>query len=95
MKAKKSDKYEPTLTDVLKAVQVGFERVENQFVRHGKILTTLHEGQENLKEQLNENTRRLGNTQTRVEDIADMLEDVAQTARKSAQRITHLEKMGT
>lgn len=100
--AQNSDTYEPTLTDVLEAVQTGFakiderfERVDEKFTavdgrfdgiegrldgvemilgRHDKLLKTLVEGQENLQEQLNDNTNRLIKTQNRVEDIADMLE---------------------
>lgn len=66
-KVKKTTKYEPTVSDVLEVVQTGF-------ARHDKMFATLHEGQENIKEQLRDTDRRLTSTQNRVEDIADMLE---------------------
>lgn len=76
-----SSEYESTITDVLEAVQSGFskiderfEKIDEQFSRHDAMFAILREGQENLKEQLNENTNRLIKTQNRVEDIADTLE---------------------
>jgi hypothetical protein len=63
----KKSKYEPTISDVLDVVQTGF-------ARHDKMFASLHEGQQNLGEQVNDVERRLTNTQNRVEDIADMLE---------------------
>ena len=78
---KSGKRYEPTISDVLDAVQTGFSRHEGLLTRHEglltrheKLLTTLHEGQENLKEQVKDVDRRLINTQHKVEDIADMLE---------------------
>ncbi|MEK7157217.1 MAG: hypothetical protein AAB709_01545, partial [Patescibacteria group bacterium] len=63
---KKSSEFEPTLLDVLEAVQTGFtkmekrfEKVEKQLDRHEGILITLHEGQEGLRELLNERTSAL------------------------------------
>lgn len=101
-KTEHTEKYEPTLSDVLEAVQTGFEKVEKrlsshdeQFISiaerfvsidghfnriekrldtHDKLLKSLHEGQENMKEQMQDTNRRLINTQNRVEDIADILE---------------------
>ncbi len=102
--------YEPTLSDVLEAVQSGFARVDEQFAkvderfseidshfakvderlaRHDALLAVLREGQENLREQLNDNTRRLITTQNRIEDIADVLEI------DHERRITRLEKART
>ena len=80
-----SNEYEPTIKDVMasiqdltEAVQTGFERVEKGHDRHEGILTTLVEGQQNLRELLNERTSaintRLDKTQSRVEDIVDVLE---------------------
>ncbi|MEK7086444.1 MAG: hypothetical protein AAB951_01505 [Patescibacteria group bacterium] len=82
---KKSSEFEPTLLDVLEAVQTGFtkmekrfEKVEKQLDRHEGILITLHEGQEGLRELLNECTsaldKRVSATQNRVEDVVDILE---------------------
>lgn len=92
-KVKKSGKHEPTISDVLEVVQTSF-------ARHEKILSGLHEGQELLREELKENTRRLNNTQNRVEDIADALENVTQSTRKDRitvinheHRIRHLEQV--
>jgi len=89
---KLSKKYEPTIADILDVVQTGF-------TRHDKMFTVLHAGQELLREELKENTKRLNNTQNRVEDVADMLEDVTQSTRKDRitivnheHRIQHLER---
>ena len=60
--------------DLTEAVQTGFAHHEDILNRHDKALNALHEGQENIKEQLNDVDRRLINTQNRVEDIADTLE---------------------
>ena len=91
----KSSKYEPTIADVLDAVQTGF-------TRHEKVLTALHEGQGNLKDQLKDVDRRLSNTQNRVEDIADIFKNVTRTTDKDRisildheRRIQHLEKTRT
>lgn len=75
-----------SVQDLTEAVQGGFqkmeerfEKVEKQLDRHENILTTLHEGQEGLRELLNERTnaldKRVSDTQkNRVEDVVDMLE---------------------
>ena len=69
--AKKSDEYEPTLLDVLEAVQTGFARLET-----GQAI--LVEGQQNLREVLNERTEEIkkdvSKVQNRIEDIVDVLE---------------------
>ena len=74
-----------SVQDLTEAVQTGFgkmeerfEKVEKQLVRHENILVTLHTGQENLRELVNERTnaldQRISNTQHRVEDVVDILE---------------------
>jgi hypothetical protein len=87
-KVKKSSTYEPTISDVLNAVQNGFAQHEKILThhediltelqtgsaRHDKLLTALYDGQKNLKEQVTDISRRLINTQNRVEDIADIVE---------------------
>jgi ubiquinone biosynthesis protein UbiJ len=82
---KKSSSYEPTIKDVLEVVQTGF-------ARHEKILKTLHNGQENIKEQMSDFSKRLINTQNRVEDIADTVDTIARTADTDRARILNLEK---
>ncbi len=99
-KVKHAKKYEPTLTDVLEAVQVGFgkhderfdsmdrrfDTIEQRLDNHDRLLKSLHGGQENLKEQVQDINHRLIKTQNRVEDIADILEV------DHERRITRLEK---
>lgn len=88
--AQKSDTYEPTLSDVLEAVQTGFAKVDERFAkvderfdRHEHILTTLVEGQQNLREILSERTTaidsRLSKVQNRIEDIVDVLEKASKS----------------
>lgn len=77
-----------SVQDLTEAVQSGFgkmenrsEKVENKLVRHENILTTLVEGQQNLREILNERTdgldKRMSKVQNRVEDVVDVLEKAA------------------
>ncbi len=54
--------------------------------QHGQILGTLHKGQELLSERIGDVEHRLGKTQNRIEDIADMLEGNYEP------RLRHLEK---
>ncbi len=55
--------------------------------QHGRILGTLHAGQELLNQRVGDVERRLGKTQNRIEDIADMLEGNYEP------RLRHLEKV--
>lgn len=98
--AKKSDGVEPTIKDVMgavqdltEAVQIGFEKVEDRFAQHKGILTTLHEDQEQLRELLNERTsaldKRISDTQNRVENIADMLEETTLVVNKVKAKVLH------
>jgi hypothetical protein len=88
--AQNSNEYEPTITDVIVAVQSLAETVQTGFERHEHLLTTLVEGQQNLREILNARVgdveQRLVKTQNRVEDIAEMLEDNYEP------RLKHLEE---
>jgi len=82
---KKSDAYEPTLLDVLQAVQGGFQKMENRFdgvderfEKNDTAHASLFEIQRQTLELLNERTtaidNRLSKTQRRVEDVVDVLE---------------------
>ncbi len=91
-KEQKLDELEPTLSDVLEAVQTGFER-------HEKILKTLVEGQDQLRGSVNILDQRVTKTQNRVEDIADLLDDMTHVTDKNKvslldheRRIRHLER---
>lgn len=96
---KKLGELEPTLSDVLEAVQVGFTKVETVLDRHEKMINTLVAGQENLTERVKGIDQRLTVTQNRVEDVAEMLEDMTEVVDenrdilfKHESRITVLEK---
>lgn len=110
---KKSGEDEPTISDVLEAVQTGFAKVEERLgriegiadqhegtlTRHDKLLTTLVAGQENLTERVNGIDQRLTATQNRVEDVAEMLENMTEVVDenrdmlfKHGERIAVLEK---
>lgn len=78
----KSSEFEPTLSDVLEAVQTGFER-------HEKILKTLVEGQGQLRESVNLLDKRVSKTQNRVEDVVD---ENQETLVDHNRRISILEK---
>ena len=94
---------EPTISDVLKAVQAGFEKVEEKFEgveskldgvetvlgRHEKILKTLVEGQGHLREDVHILDQRVSKTQNRIEDVVDEHQD---SLREYGRRITVLER---
>ena len=98
---------EPTITEVVvaiqdltEAVQAGFARHEEILGHHDKLLNTLVTGQENLTERINVVDQRLSATQNRVEDVAEMLEDMTEVVDenrdvlfKHEERITILEKI--
>lgn len=97
----KSNGYEPTLLDVLEAVQGGFARLEKEYDRHEGILTTLVAGQQNIAEQVGDIQRRVINLEHSVEDVKESLIDITNAEEKDAtatinheQRISHLEKLG-
>ncbi|MFA5942165.1 MAG: hypothetical protein WC798_00620 [Candidatus Paceibacterota bacterium] len=82
---KNPSEYEPTLLDVLQAVQEGFQKMEGRFdgvderfARNDVSHASLFEMQKQTLELLNERTsaidERLSKTQRRVEDIVDVLE---------------------
>lgn len=87
---KKSSKYEPTISDVLDAVQTGF-------ARNDAVHTTLFQSQKQLRELLDERTgtlnQRVSNLQNRVEDVVDMLDSVSRVTDKHERRIVRLEKV--
>ena len=89
-KGKKSDKYEPTIADVLEAVQTGF-------ARNDEVHATFFQSQKQLRELVDERTgtlnQRVSNLQNRAEDVVDMLDKVARVADKHEHRITRLEKV--
>ncbi len=110
-KAKKSKvSKEPTITDVMgavqdltEAVQTGFSKVEERFGgvedrldgvetalgRHEKILKTLVEGQDHLREDIHILDQRMSKTQNRIEDVVDENQD---SLREYGRRIAILEK---
>ncbi|MBI4088655.1 hypothetical protein HY415_01010 [Candidatus Kaiserbacteria bacterium] len=89
---KKSSNYEPTLSDVLGAVQTGFAKVENRFDNvDGKI--------NDLKYRVTAIEKRTGSIEETVEDMKDTLTGVARAVDKDTltimsheRRIRHLEK---
>ena len=113
-KAKKSKAIiEPTIAEVVgavqdltEAVQTGFAKVEKRFntledavERHGSLLVSLVDGQNNLRERVSILDQRMSKTQNRVEDIADSLGDITRVADRDRvstidheRRIRHLEK---
>lgn len=81
--ANKMRQYEPTIADVLEAVQTGFSRVETTLGRHEEILDhhdrlpgLLAENQSHMQASIKDLGQRVSGTQNRVEDIAEMLEDM-------------------
>lgn len=100
---KKSVEFEPTLSDVLEAVQTGFAKVEarldhhedllsqhgKQLLQQSSVLKTLVAGQDNLLERVNVLDQRVSKTQHRVEDVVD---EHGTTLLDYGRRITTLEK---
>ena len=89
---KMTEEYEPTITDVLEAMQVGFARQDQMFA-------SLAEGQDHLREDVKDINQRLTKTQMRVEDVAEMLEDMTEVVDENrdlifehGERITVLER---
>ncbi|MCR4333864.1 MAG: hypothetical protein NUV60_02525 [Patescibacteria group bacterium] len=78
----KFDVLEVSVQDLTEAVQIGFER-------HEKILKTLVEGQDELRESVHLLDQRVSKTQNRIEDVVD--ENTA-TLLNHGRRITILEK---
>ncbi len=74
---KKSSEFEPTLMDVLEAVQGGFQKIDERFASNDVAHASLFEIQRQTLELLNERTTtidtRLSKVQSRVEDIVDVL----------------------
>ena len=105
-KVKKKNEYEATISDVLEAVQTGFAKVDERFdkiegtiERHESLLSSLVNGQDQLRDSINILDHRVSKTQNRVEDIADSLGDITRVADKDRvstldheRRIRHLEK---
>ncbi len=89
----KMDSLTESLQDLTEAVQTGFARNEEKFDRHEKIITALYEGQENLTDRLNDIDRRLINTQNRVEDVAEMLEENGEQIFDHERRLLRVEKV--
>jgi len=77
-KAKNSSEFEPTLLDVLQAVQGGFQKMEERFEKNDVAHVSLFEMQRQTIELLNERTgeikKDVSKVQNRVEDIVDVLE---------------------
>ena len=88
-KVKKSKKDKPTLFGVMDAVQDLTEAVQVGFERHEKILKTLVEGQEQLRQGVNILDQRVSKTQNRIEDVVDENRD---SILNHERRIRHLEK---
>lgn len=90
--------------ELTEAVQVGFAKVEDRFGgvggrldgvetvlgRHEKILKTLVEGQDHLREDIHILDQRVSKTQNRIEDVVDENQD---SLREYGRRITILEKV--
>jgi len=75
---KKSNEFEPTLSDVLEAVHGGFQKMEDRFEKNDAVHASLSEMQRQTLDLLNERTnsidKRLSKTQNRIEDVVDVLE---------------------
>ena len=89
---KKSNSYEPTLSDVLGAVQTGFAKNDNQ---HDEIKNGLND----LAYRVTELEKRTGSLEETVGDMKDTLNGVARAVDKDTltimnheRRIRHLEK---
>ena len=87
---------ETTLSEVLEAVQTGFAKVEDRLgtaetvlISHGKLLKTLVEGQDQIREDIHILDQRVSKTQSRVEDVVDEHQD---TLLDHGRRIVVLEK---
>lgn len=84
-KAKNSSKYEPTLMDVLQAVQGGFAKMEERFEKNDAAHVSLFEMQRQTIELLNERTgeikKDVRKVQNRVEDVVDVLEKASKKVR--------------
>lgn len=68
-------------------MQSGFARVETVLDRHENIIQTLVAGQENLIERVNGIDQRLTTTQSRVEDVAEMLENMTEVVDENRDKL--------
>lgn len=98
--AGKSNEFEPTLMDVLEAVQTGFTKMEKRFdgvdERLDKVETRLGE----VEGRMTAVEKRTGNLETAIEDMSKTLEGVERAVDTDAvtivdhgRRIVHLEKI--
>ncbi|MBI2409821.1 hypothetical protein HYV30_02140 [Candidatus Kaiserbacteria bacterium] len=81
-RAKKSDTYEPTLSDVLGAVQTGFEKIENKF----------EERFDGLEYRMTAIEKRTGALEDAVEDMKETLDGVARAVDKDSVKILDHER---
>lgn len=91
-KVKKSNKYEPTISDVLGVVQTGFAKVDDK-------LGSMDVQFDEVKYRITALEKRTGSLEDSVEDMKDTLNGVARAVDKDAlvimnheRRIRHLEK---
>ena len=105
---KKVNEYEPTLLDVLQAVQGGFQKMEERFdgvdERFDKVEGGLEKVETKLGEVENRMTgveRRVGAIEVTLDEMQGTLESIEQAVDKDAEavvnhedRISHLENLG-
>ena len=95
--AKKSNEFEPTLMDVLDAVQTGFTKMEEKMEeRFDKVDEQLG----NVENRVTAVERRVGTIEVTLEDMKETLESIEHAIDKDAEavvnhesRISHLEKL--
>lgn len=83
--AKRLNKYEPTLSDVLEAVQTGFARVDDRFEQVNARFDAVDERFDRLE-------RRAGSLENTVEDMKETLGGVAHAVDKDAIAILNHER---
>ena len=75
--ARKSNEYEPTLTDVLEAVQTGFTKMEEKFDDLGYRVTVVE--------------KRVGAVEVTLEEMTGTLDGIAKAVDKDAEAIINHE----
>lgn len=98
--AKKSDTYEPTLLDVLEAVQSGFKNVEERFEKVDERFDKIDERFDRVENRMTAVERRVGTVETTLEEMSVTLKSIEQAVDKDAEaivnhegRVSHLEKL--
>jgi len=98
-KAKKLGEFEPTLSDVLEAVQTGFGEMEERFNGVGERFNKVENKIGDVENRMTAVEKRLGAVGNTLEDMRETLKGVERAVDKDAvtiishgRRIAHLEK---